>query len=321
MPTAADALPRLLATPGLDTQQDVPLSRYTRFAIGGPARVFIDASTESAFSSALEVLQETGARYEVIGGGTNLLVSDAGFDGVILRFTANSISAEGTRVQVAAGAVLQDLVDFTIDRGLSGIHTMTGIPGWVGAAIYGNAGAYGRAINQSVSRVRFFDGRQVREFSNGQCNFRYRDSAFKDNKGWIVFAAELELLHDNAEKLREHAVNIRKIRDAKYPPTMKCAGSIFKNLILSELPRDVQDLVDPAKIIEGKVPSAWFLEQVEAKGMRSGDIRVADYHANLIYNEGAGTARQVREIIFELKRRVAERFNFALEEEVQYLGF
>jgi UDP-N-acetylmuramate dehydrogenase len=101
---------------------------------------------------------------------------------------------------------------------------------------------------------------------------------------------------------------------------MKCAGSIFKNFLLRDLPPEVAAAVPPNVIIEGKVPSAWFLEQVGAKGMHSGDIRVADYHANLIYNEGHGTAVEVVRIIRELKRRIRDRWNIAIEEEVQYVG-
>jgi UDP-N-acetylmuramate dehydrogenase len=124
---------------------------------------------------------------------------------------------------------------------------------------------------------------------------------------------------DPAE-LRKIADDILKIRLAKYPADMKCAGSIFKNLILAELAESVRNQI-PARVIrEGKAPSAYFLEEVGAKGMRNGDIHVADYHANLIYNAGQGTARQVVEIITELKSRVQQRFGLLLEEEVQYVG-
>jgi UDP-N-acetylmuramate dehydrogenase len=102
---------------------------------------------------------------------------------------------------------------------------------------------------------------------------------------------------------------------------MKCAGSIFKNLFLAKLPEPAQREVPQRVVREGKVPSAWFLEQVSAKGIRNGDIHVADYHANLIYNAGQGTAREVRDVVDDLKRRVRDQFGFDLEEEVQYVGF
>jgi UDP-N-acetylmuramate dehydrogenase len=172
-----------------------------------------------------------------------------------------------------------------------------------------------------VSKVRFFDGDIVRELPGEACGFRYRESTFKDHKGWIVFSTELLLIPGNTEELKKTADGILAVRNAKYPPTMKCAGSIFKNLIFSQLPEHVQSVIDPQVIREGKVPSAWFLEQVGAKGIRNGDIHVADYHANLIYNAGRGTARQVRHIVDDLKARVRDRFGFDVEEEVQYVGF
>jgi UDP-N-acetylmuramate dehydrogenase len=306
---------------GLQLTTNASLSAYSRFGLGGPAAALVDASTEDAMIEALDFVRRAGVRWEIIGGGSNLICADAGFEGVVLRYVADSIRRDDTRVVADAGAVLQTLVDFTIESGLAGIHTMTGIPGWVGGAIYGNAGAYGRSIDQSVTWVRFFDGTRIREFSNEECRFRYRDSTFKDNKGWVIFSCELELTEADVALLRKQADEILTIRNAKYPPTMKCAGSIFKNLFYADLPDEAQRAVDPKVVREGKVPSAYFLEAVGAKGTRNGGIYVADYHANLIYNAGGGTAEQVREIVEDLKARVRKRFAFDVAEEVQYVGF
>lgn len=314
-------LERLAAIPNLQVSENVPLARHTRFAIGGSARFFADASTEAALAAAIETIRSEGAALSVIGGGTNLVVSDAGFDGVVLRYIAGSIDITGEFTSAGAGAVLQSLVDATIDAGLHGIQTMTGIPGWVGGAIYGNAGAYGQSIHERVESVRFFDGRVVREIGNAECEFRYRESIFKQRKDWIVLSATLRLEPGDGAALRATADGILKIRNEKYPPTMRCAGSIFKNLLLVELPESVRAQVPERVVREGKVPSAYFLEVAGAKGMSDGGIRVADYHANLIYNDAGGTAEQVRRIIDELKGRVRERFGFDLEEEVQYVGF
>lgn len=301
--------------------KDVPLSGYTRFGIGGPAEFLIDAPSEDDFCAALDDVRKSSRPFVVIGGGTNLIVSDEGFRGTVIRYAANGITAKGNDVTAHAGAALQDLVDFTIDRGLAGIHTMTGIPGWVGGAIYGNAGAYGRSIHQSVKSVRFFDGRTVRELDNEACQFHYRDSIFKHCRNWIVLSTTLQLTSDSESELRAKADGIWNVRNKKYPSTMKCAGSIFKNLLFVELPESVQCQVPPELVRDGKVPSAYFLEMVDAKGMENGDIHVADYHANLIYNAGHGTARQVCEVIDDLKARIRARFHFNVEEEVQYVGF
>jgi len=203
---------------------------------------------------------------------------------------------------------------------LRGLETLAGIPGWVGAAVYGNAGAYGHAISERVSAVRFFDGPEVRGFDNAQCEFRYRDSIFKRHKDWIVFQVEFSLEAASASELQQISAGIVQTRNEKFPPTMKCAGSIFKNFLLRELPPEVALEVPATAVREGKVPAAWFLEQVGAKGMRRGDIHVAGYHANLIYNAGEGTACDLRGLIAELKRRVRDRFGIAAEEEVQYVG-
>ncbi len=306
--------------PELQCSENVPLSRVTRFAIGGPARILADASSEAALIAALDAIREANHPHALIGGGSNLVADDRGFPGVVLRYTAKSIEVEGPLVRVAAGAVLQDLVDATIAAGLEGLHTMTGIPGWVGGAVYGNAGAYGHSIHEFVESVRYLDGSRVRDIGNAACEFRYRESVFKRHKEWIVLQATLRLPPGDPAALRATADGILKVRNEKYPPTMRCAGSIFKNLILAELPESVRAQVPERVVREGKVPSAYFLELAGAKGMVLGGVRVADYHANLIYNTGGGTSQEVRELIETLKRRVQDQCGLVLEEEVQYLG-
>lgn len=317
-------LTRLRAIPCVSVSENAPLSACTRFEIGGRARFLIDIGAEEALPLVLAELHSTKfgkgrVPFVLIGGGTNLIVSDIGFDGAVVRYRAPRIDCSEGIVKVEAGAVLQDLVDFTIDRGLRGLETMTGIPGWVGGAVYGNAGAYGHSIDERIESVRFFDGSEFREIGKAECEFAYRESTFKHRKEWLVTAATLRLDPADPADLRAAASGIRKIRDEKYPPSMRCAGSIFKNLILAQLPDSVRAQV-PARVIrEGKVPSAYFLESAGAKGMSRGAIRVADYHANLIYNEGGGTAADLRELIAELKSRVSNQFGLELEEEVQYV--
>ncbi len=320
-PDAAATLDRLSHVNGIRLERDVPLSQHTRFGLGGPADFYLTTADPVGFAQALAIVRASGLDYVVIGGGTNLIVADEGFRGVCLRLTSNWIHNDGLRVDVDCGATLQALVDYTVDRGLKGLETMTGIPGSVGAAVYGNAGAYGHSIQERVRKVRFLDGESIREFTNEECHFHYRESIFKTNKQWIILSATLEMEPGDAPSLREIADRILTTRNRKYPPTMRCAGSIFKNFLLAELPPRVVSEIPANVIIEGKVPSAWFLEQVGAKGMKQGGIEVADYHSNLIYNAGDGTARELLQIVSELKRRVRERWDIPLEEEVQYVGF
>jgi UDP-N-acetylmuramate dehydrogenase len=319
---------RLNSIPGLRISENVPLAQCTRFGIGGPARWLVDAVSATALAAALAVLRESGIPHAIVGGGTNLIAGDAGFAGAVVRFTGSDIEiisangesiSEHARVRVAAGAVLQDLVDQTLASGLAGLETLTGIPGWVGGAVYGNAGAYGHSIHERIRSVTFLEGCRTQTFDNPACEFRYRDSIFKRHKDWIILSAELHLDPAPAPELLKTAAGIRKIRDEKYPPALRCAGSIFKNLIFAELPASARSQVPEKVIREGKVPAAYFLEQAGAKGLVLGAIAVADYHANLIFNQGGGTAAELRALIAELKQRVRERFSVELEEEVQYL--
>lgn len=318
MPIGDETLRTLRQIPNVQVWEGAPLGRYTRFGLGGPADAVVETDRAESLACALAAVRAGGAPCTVLGSGANVVAADEGYRGVVLRYTAHRITAEGTQVTAEAGAELQQAVDFAIERGLAGLETLAGVPGSVGAAVYGNAGAYGRSMADAVERVTFFDGECVRTFGKAECQFRYRESVFKRRKGWIVLSAGLALASGDASALRRQADEILAVRNAKFPPTMKCAGSVFKNLIAADLPAGAA----PAEAVrEGKVPAAYFLERVDAKGMARGGIHVTDYHANLIYNDGDGTAAEFRELAAELKKRVRERFNVELEEEVQYLGF
>jgi UDP-N-acetylmuramate dehydrogenase len=313
---------QLAGIPNVTISEGALLSEHTRFGIGGPAALYVEAASQTAFCAALGIARASGTSFSVIGAGTNLIVSDQGYDGIVLRYTAKRISRDGATLEAEAGAELQALVDYSIEHGLRGLETMTGIPGSVGAAIYGNAGAYGHSIDERVKLVRFIDGDgALRACNAAECRFSYRESIFKENKNWIIVGVALAMTPVPAPELRQIAAGIFKVRLAKYPLDMKCAGSIFKNLILAELPESVRRQIPERVVREGKAPSAYFLEQVGAKGMRNGGIQVADYHANLIYNAGGGTARELCALIGDLKARVSSQFGLELEEEVQYVGF
>src|ERR1700687_729709 len=193
MPLRPETIDRLANLPNVTISQGPLLSGYTRFGIGGPAEVYFETSDERSFMGALNVVRSSGSKYVVIGGGTNLIVADAGFPGIVLRFTASAVESEGVRVSVAAGAELQALVDYCIGVGLRGLETMSGIPGSVGAGIYGNAGAYGHSIKQRIREVRFLDGAKMSVFQNAACQFRYRESVFKRHKDWIILNVGLAM--------------------------------------------------------------------------------------------------------------------------------
>ncbi|MGC8792830.1 MAG: UDP-N-acetylmuramate dehydrogenase [Bryobacteraceae bacterium] len=311
---------RLEAIPQLAVFKGVRLAEKTRFGIGGPADLYLETPCEDSLIEALRLLDREAVAWAILGGGTNVVVADEGFRGAVMRFTGAAIEREGCALVVEAGAELQAVVDRANAEGLQGLETLAGIPGTAGGAVYGNAGAYGHCISECVREVRFWEGERVRCLPAEQCAFDYRESIFKRRPRWVILRARLEMRPGDPVELARRSAELIALRVQKYPPEMKCAGSIFKNLVYDRLPPRARASVPVQVVREGKAPAAWFLEQVGAKGMRRGDICVASYHANLIYNAGAGTARDLCELIAELKRRVRERFELELEEEIRFLA-
>ena len=311
----------LMRIPGLQLFPAEPLARHTRFALGGPARLLADSTTPASLNAALTLLRQSRHPFLLIGGGTNLIVADSGFDGIVLRYRATLLRHSEGEVIIGSGADLETLVDATVASGLAGMECLKRIPGWVGAAIYGNAGAYGQQVSDRLTSVTFHDGLAVRQLPRDECGFRYRSSLFKQHRDWVILEAAFALEPGDTSALAARAEEIRAVRDEKFPPSLRCAGSVFKNFILATLPAATQRRVPTNVVKGGKVPAAWFLEQVQAKGLTRGGIRVAAYHANLIYNDGHGLATQLVALIDELKQRVTAEFEIALEEEVQYVGF
>ncbi|HSW49063.1 MAG TPA: FAD-binding protein, partial [Bryobacteraceae bacterium] len=249
-------LQSLAGVRGLHVTRDASLALHTRFGLGGPAAVLAETGDAACFTEALAVAGESGAPVAVIGGGTNLIVSDQGFPGIVLRFTSDRMVSTGTRVEADAGADLDALVCFTVERGLKGLETLARIPGWVGGAVYGNAGAYGHSISEAADSVTITDGREQRTLAAAECGFGYRDSAFKRRKEWVILSVTLALEEGDARELAKVSDDIRRVRDQKFPPEMKCAGSIFKNLLMAALPPVAAAQVPENVVREGKVPAA-----------------------------------------------------------------
>jgi UDP-N-acetylmuramate dehydrogenase len=188
----------------------------------------------------------------------------------------------------------------------------------VGGAIYGNAGAYGQSISDSLLWVEIFNGDKIIRISKDECRFGYRDSIFK-HKNWVILEAKFELKFGDKKTIQNRREEIKKIRARKYKTGVKCPGSYFKNIIASELPGDVLRNIDQNKIIYGKIPAGYLLESVGACGMKVGGIRVADNHGNLFINDGQGTFSDINSITHILKEKVKEKYGIELEEEVVIL--
>lgn len=283
---------------------DKLLKNFTNFKFGGPAKKIVVAKNEAGLISAVKNLKSKKEKYYILGGGTNIIANDKGYNGVIVKIATRNLKINGKKIICDAGEELQKLVDFANHHGLEGLETLAGIPGTVGGAIYGNAGAYGQEISEFLTRVKIFDGKNSRWLPQKSCGFFYRESVFK-KKPWVILAAEFNLPKGRAQRLEKKSKEIIKIREKKYKPNLLCAGSVFKNVIVGK----------------NKIPAGALLESVGAKGMRIGGVYIADYHANLIINDGRGRASEAKKLIDILKEKVRQKYGILLEEEVQYLGF
>jgi UDP-N-acetylmuramate dehydrogenase len=291
----------------------------TTAGIGGPAGGMVVAHTAGELADAILLARRESVDYLVLGGGSNLLVADEGIHHLIIKNEVVGIECQGDQLTVSGGTVLQDLVDYTIRHGLTGMQKLNGIPGTVGGAIYGNAGAYGQTISESLIDVLYFDGEQVLTLAKSECHFSYRSSLFKE-KRLTVLEARFRLGPADPILLAEEAEKVLRQRIVKYPPGLRCSGSFFKNVIAAEISPESLALVPEDKVLYGKIPAGYLLEQVGAKGRTLGDIWVSTASANLFVNQGEGKATDLLQLASELALRVRERYGIALEPEVQIVG-
>jgi UDP-N-acetylmuramate dehydrogenase len=299
--------------------KDEPLSKYTTLGIGGPAKFLTNASSLEDLIKVISIATKQKIPCLVIGTGSDLLVSDDGFDGLIVVNKTKGIKEVGERIRVVSGTDLQEFIRFLVNHGFMGMEKMSGIPGTVGGAIYGNAGAYGQTISDRVLSVKIFDGKNVRTLQKSECDFGYRDSIFKIKK-LLILEAEFEFEKASPEILKKESLNIIQMRSLKYPPTLKCPGSFFKNVIAERLEKSILKKIPSEKIVFGKVPAGYLMDTVGAKGQQKGMIKIADYHGNLIFNLGGGTAADFVDLAYTYAKKVKVKFGIKLEPEVQIIG-
>jgi UDP-N-acetylmuramate dehydrogenase len=291
----------------LRIRRNVKLSRYTTFRIGGPADFFVRVQSINAFKKALYFARTNNIPFIILGGGSNLLICDQGIRGLAIKNGLKGIRKKGNTIIAKSGEKLSSVIEFAMQNGLSGFEFAYGIPGSLGGAIYGNAGAYGKAVGDLLIRAKLMDREgNVWVADKADLGFKYRHSFLKEN-GEIVLEAEFQLKPGNPQEIRRKMEEIIEERCRKHPArTAGCAGSYFKNL-------------DPPKPGEHRIPAGAILEKVGAKGMRKGKAVVFSGHANFITNPGGATASEVLELARELKEKVKAEFGIELEEEVLYI--
>jgi UDP-N-acetylmuramate dehydrogenase len=313
--SAEERLRKVLG-PALLTHE--PLRHHTTFRIGGPADFYFPARTPDQLVTALRAAHEMALPTFLLGGGSNLLVSDQGFRGLVVRNAIETLEFDGTAALVGCGTDFLQFIYECRDRSLSGLEFAAGIPGSIGGALYGNAGCYGEDIGSFTIECTHVtpDGALVETRPASWYQFAYRDSRLK-REPRVLLTCLLQLRRGDPAAIQTVIEEKLEIRRQKHPqwrvePT---AGSYFKNL-----PPDWQ--IPGAKHSPGtrRVPAGQLLDEVGCRGLRVGDAMVFAKHANIIVNAGRATAREVLELAEIMKTRVREKFGVLLEEEVMFLG-
>lgn len=298
--------------PALPGPTAVALAGCTTFRLGGPCRAFFDCRTAGELCGVVRDLLARQAAFLLIGGGSNLLVADAGVDAAVVRFAHATPDIRRTGdggIEVGAATSLDDLARWTVEQGIEGFVHCSGIPGTVGGAIAGNAGAFGEQIGDRVQSVSLLDAAgHERTVPAHDLGFAYRRSRLQD-EGGIVLSALLRAGPGDAGALRARREEILALRASKHPDlrTTRTAGSFFKN-------------IEPTSKAERRQAAGWFLEQAGAKDLRVGGARTYDKHANIIIAEDGCTAADVLELSRQMAARVCERFGLTLQREVRLVG-
>ncbi len=306
------------------------LVSHCTFKIGGPARYFFVAKSAKEVRRAVETANELGLNFFVFSGGSNILFSDNGFDGLVVKVDSSKLAVYKTNCRIVAdsGVLLSKIVEAAAENGLPGLEWAAGIPGRAGGAVRGNAGAYGKATGDAVEEVealRLVSHKlRIKNYGKKECGFGYRDSIFK-REGGIILKVVLKLEKGDKEKIKEEMKKIFKARGEKIP-TEPSAGSFFKNIeITDEIIKSFQSHFKediPADFIQkGKIPSAWLIEKCELKDRKIGGAKISEKHANFIVNTGKATADNVIALASLVKMEVRNKTGIQLQEEVEYVGF
>jgi UDP-N-acetylmuramate dehydrogenase len=305
----------------LEIKENVPLAPLTTFKIGGPARYFVDVRNEEEVREALAWAREKGVLFVVLAGKSNVLVPDEGLDALVIHLVGGNHSFDKTTLTADAGCNLLELIREASAKGLGGWEKLAGIPGTIGGAARGNAGAFGPEIKDFVASVRALNMEtgEVHDFDNAECGFSYRNSFFKKHPEWVIMHTAIILVPVNsAESMQTIGETIAE-REKRHIQNVQAAGSFFVNPVA---PRDIQEMFEKekgTKSRDGRVPAGWLIEKVGLKGARVGDAVASEQHPNYLKNEGSATAGQVKELAQKIKDAVQEKFGLQLQEEAVVL--
>lgn len=302
------------------------MAKHTNFKIGGPARYYLVASTSEALLNAVKLAEEFKIPWYVYGGGSNMLVSDQGFDGLMIQAANRGVAIDGDLVACEAGAMTAFVARQAAEAGLSGFTWAVGVPGTIGGALFGNAGCYGGEMKDaivSVDAYRLSDQARV-TLSNADCQFEYRGSGFKREK-YLILGCVLTLQKGDPDQLKEELNAINAKRKEKQPLGDAGAGCMFKNVEfdnISELAKLREEIDVPESMIAAKrIGAGWLLDRAGLKGEQIGQMQVSLTHANFLINLGGATADEVAQLVSICQMRVRDKFGLQLRTEVQFVGF
>ncbi len=306
----------------MNIQKNILLKDYTTFKIGGPADYFVIAQSLEDVQEAVAYAKEKSLPILALGGGSNLLVSDAGFRGLVIKLDLQTFDFNDTELTVGAGVLVAYLINKSLEQGLTGLEFLAGVPGTVGGAIRGNAGTYGLAMSDVVIEITYLDENyQVKTCQQNECNFAYRHSIFKEIKA-IIIEAKLKLAHGDLEAARKLVLERLQYRQ-NTQPNEPSAGCIFKNIEFKEV--DIEDLKKRGLVIDQftkhqKIPTAYLIEQAGLKGYTIGGVMISQKHANYMVNVNQATAEQVVMLISFIKQQIRDKYGIQLQEEVQLIS-
>lgn len=307
--------------------RDVSMAGKTFLKIGGPARIFLTAEKNEDLVRAVKVAKQNEIPWYIMGGGSNLLVSDDGFEGVVIQMADRSVSIDGTKAIAFAGCFTGLLARDLAKRGLVGFEWGVGVPGTIGGAVYGNAGCFGGEMKDAIVSVETYDLTEdaIVTYKKDECGFSYRESRFK-REPHIILKTELELNMGDASASLKKIDEIMAKRKDSQPQGAFSAGCLFKNFTYEDegaleiLRRKIEN-VPPEMLKNKKLGAGWLIDMLGLKGTQIGKAQISPVHGNFLLNLGGARAQDVLGLSSLVKMRVRDELGIMLEDEVQLLGF
>lgn len=286
-------------------KKGVSLKDCTSFKIGGKAKFFFTAKTEKDLILAVNVAKRNDLPFFILGGGSNLLVSDTGYRGLVIKIKNEKLNIKKRdskfKIYCESGVYFSKLFSECLKRGFKGLEWAVGIPGSVGGAVRGNAGAFSKSIADNIQAVRVYDAKskKIKTFKNKDCRFGYKDSIFKKNKNLIIISVIFDFKKGNKKEIKDKVKNYLNYRKEHQPLNFPSAGSIF---------------VNPKGYFAGEL-----IEKCGLKGKKIGRTQISKIHANFIVNLGGARTKDVKKLIDLAKKKVRQKFSVILKEEIEHL--